>query len=1018
MIKRFTPLHLMVPKKEIFTIILLIISALSSFSQVRTITGMVRASDSKETLPGTTVRIKDSQTGTVTDIDGKYSIQIRQDKTILVFSFIGYTTQEIEVSTQKVVDVVMEPSKISLQEVVVVGYGTLRKSDLTGSVGSIKSDDITKITSLDPVQSLQGKIPGVQVTSISGTPGESPMVLIRGVGTFNNASPIYVVDGLILDDISFLNSADIKSIEVLKDASATAIYGSRGANGVIMVTTKSGSSTPGQTTFSVTGEYGLQNVVKEIKLLNGHDFALIANRISPGTYNNIDAVANTDWQKEIFHIAPVYNAQVSASGASKTVQYYIGLGYFNQDGIIDKSSYQRFTIKFDNTFNLTSFLKFGNNLTLTPFTQQIAPDVTYQAYRAIPTIEPRYANGQYAAIDGVGNPLAALDYSNDFRKGVRGVGDIYAEINFLKSFYLKSSFGVDAGYYKAESFTPAYTVYEPNGSPSQQNNPLSVLTKNWSDNLTWLWENTLSYIHDFKKHAVNVVVGYTMQNTSSEGVSLTGKNIIRDSPSYWYINPNYVYDPANGVNTINNISNSVDVNAYYSMVSILGRINYTFDKRYIFTLTFRRDGSSKFSAANRWSNFPSIAGGWNVTSEKFMKNVGFLSNLKLRASWGEIGNDKIPYYDRYSQVDNSLITIFGSNPTSTPAASYGLLGNPNLKWEITSQTDIGLETGFFNNRLTGEFDFYNKVTNDILVPLSIPGYFGNGAGQLERFNAASVLNRGFEFNVGWKDKIGKVKYGVSFLGTTIHNEVLKIGGSSGVDSVLLGGYLANGIPVTESKVGLPIGAFFGYETDGIFQTKQELNSYPHASQAGVGDLRFVDVNHDGVINGNDRTYIGSPIPKFIFGLNLDLEYMGFDISIGIQGQTGNKIFNAKDAVRPDPYNFETSVLNSWYGPGSSTTEPRAAYGGYNYTPSDRFVQDGSFIRIRNLILGYTLPQKLSNKIYMQKLRVYLKVDNLYTFTKYTGYSPEIGSSDVLSNGIDFGGYPVTALYAFGINISM
>ncbi len=1018
MIKSFTPFFDAIQKQVMITSFLLVVIATSAFSQVRTVTGTVRTSDTRETLPGTTVRVKDGSTGTVTDIDGKYSIQVKTGKAVLIFSFVGYSPQEVEINTEKTIDVVLEPSKISLQEVVVVGYGTMRKSDLTGSVGTVKSDDIMKITAIDPVQSLQGKVSGVQVMSTSGTPGEVPVVRIRGVGTFNNSSPIYVVDGVILDDISFLNSADIKSMEVLKDASATAIYGSRGANGVIMVTTKTGTAIEGKTTFSVTGEYGMQSVVKDIKLLSGRDFAVVANQINPGSYNNVDAVPNTDWQKQIFHIAPVYNFQVSASGASKNVQYYLGLGYYNQDGIIDKSNYQRFTVKFNNTFNLTSFLKFGTNITLTPFSQQIAPDVTYQAYRAIPTIEPYYANGNYAAIDGVGNPLANLEYSNNYRKGVRGIGNMFAEITFLKSFVLKSSFGVDGGYYKGESFTPKFTVYEPNGSPSQQQNLMSGLSKDWSDNITWLWENTLTYFHDFNKHSLNVVVGYTMQNTTSEGVNLYGRNIIRDSPNFWYINPAYVYDPSNNVNTINSIGNGVDPDAYYSMVSLLGRVNYTYDKRYIATLTFRRDGSSKFSEQNRWSNFPSVAAGWNISQEKFMKKVSFISNLKIRGSWGQIGNDKIQYYDRYSRVDNSMVAVFGSNATAYPAASYGVSGNPNLKWEVSSQFDAGLETGFFNNRLTGEFDFYNKTTNDILVELSTPGYFGNGPGQKVRFNAASVLNRGFEFNVGWKDKAGQLKYGVSFIGTTIHNEVLKIGGNSGVDSVLMGGYLGNGVAVTQSKVGLPIGAFYGYKTDGVFQSQAELNAYPHDPQAGVGDLRFVDVNHDGVINGLDRTYIGSPIPKFIFGFNFDLEFKGFDFSVNIQGQTGNKIFNGKDAVRPDPYNFEASVLSAWYGPGTSNKEPRASYGGYNYTPSDRFIQDGSFIRIRNVILGYTLPQRLSSKIYMQKLRFYLKVDNLYTLTKFTGYSPEIGSNDVLSNGIDYGGYPVTALYAFGINITM
>jgi hypothetical protein len=319
--------------------------------------------------------------------------------------------------------------------------------------------------------------------------------------------------------------------------------------------------------------------------------------------------------------------------------------------------------------------------------------------------------------------------------------------------------------------------------------------------------------------------------------------------------------------------------------------------------------------------------------------------------------------------------------------------------------------------LTAEFDYYHKVTDDILVELAIPGYYGNGQGQKVWYNAAEILNSGFEFNVGWRDQVGKVKYGIRALGSTIHNEVLTIGGSSGIDSVLIGGYLANGIPVTRSEIGLPVGAFYGYQTDGIFQSQDELNAYPHATDAGVGDLRFVDVNGDGVINGLDRTYIGSPIPKFIFGFNINLEYRGLDFSLNIQGQTGNKIFNAKEVVRPDPYNFEQHVMDRWTGPGTNYTEPRPSFGGYNYTPSDKFIYDGSFVRIRNVILGYTIPDNWSQKIYMQTLRIYFKVDNLYTYTKFTGYTPEIGSSQVLSNGIDSGIYPVTSVYSFGLNLT-
>ena len=400
-----------------------------------------------------------------------------------------------------------------------------------------------------------------------------------------------------------------------------------------------------------------------------------------------------------------------------------------------------------------------------------------------------------------------------------------------------------------------------------------------------------------------------------------------------------------------------------------------------------------------------------------MKDLTWLNKLKVRASWGKLGNDKIDYWDRFARIESNIVTIFGTSNNPNTGASYGINGNPDLKWEVTTQTDLGLEFSVLNSRLTAEFDYYNKKTEDILVLLSTPGYLGNGVGAKVRFNAASVVNRGFEFNLGWRDQIGKVKYNVGFLGTTIHNEVLSIGGNSGVDSVLIGGSLGNGYTVTQSKVGLPIGAFYGYKTDGVFQTQEELNNTPHDSQAGVGDLKFVDVNGDGKIDGKDRTYIGSPIPTFIFGFNAGVEVLGFDLSVNIQGQTGNKIFNAKEVVRPDPYNFESHVLNRWTGAGTSNTEPRPSFGGYNYTPSDHYIQDGSFLRIRNITLGYSLPASVSGKILMQKIRIYAKADNLYTLAKFTGYTPEIGSDDVLSAGIDYGVYPITAVYSIGINLN-
>jgi TonB-linked SusC/RagA family outer membrane protein len=1002
--------------RNMLAALLILLTGMQAFSQ-RTISGTVTASDTGETLPGVNVIVKGTAKGTSTDINGSFQLEVMPDEQVLVFSFLGYNDQEVNIGNQENINVVLEISSTQLEEFVVIGYGTLRKSDLTGAVSSLKAEDIRKITAIHPEKALQGKVTGVQVTSTSGAPGAGAAVRIRGVGTFNNSAPIFVVDGMILDDISFLNSGDIESMEVLKDASATAIYGSRGANGVILIQTKKGSVDQEKPSFSFSSEYGIQQLANKIELLSGREFAIISNEIRPGSYNNVDLVPNTDWQDLIFRTAPVQNHQLSITGATNISQYYFGIGLFQQDGIIPKSNYQRLTLKLNNTYNLSEYFRLGNNITVAPYEQRNAPNVTYSVYRAQPVLEPYYSDGSFGVVYNVGNPLADLEHSNNYNSGVRGVGNLYAEANPIDGITLKSSFGIDASFNKSKSFTPAYTVYNPDGTASQQFNEFSDLFKGNGEHSSWLWENTVSYDKRISKHNINAVAGYTMQKTRSESFGLSGQNIIRDDPDFWYIAPQYIIDEASNINMLQSIYNNVDLNQNYSMISYLFRANYSFDNRFIGTVTFRRDGSSKFSQENRYSNFPSFALGWNISNEQFMQSVGLISNLKIRASWGKIGNEKIPYRDRYATVEDGLLVILSNPDAAYPAASYFSSGNPDLVWETTAQTDVGLEVGMLNNRLSGEFDYYHRITDDILILLSNPGHVGNGQGVRIRYNAASVLNRGVEMNIRWREKIGDFSYSVGVLGTTIHNEVLSIGGASGVDSVLIGGYLPNGQPVSLSRVGLPIGAFYGYQTDGIFQNQAELDAYPHMSLAGVGDLRFVDVNNDGRINGLDRTYLGSAIPEFIYGFNFELQYKTIDFSVDIHGQTGNKIFNGKNAVRPDPYNFERAVWDRWTGPGTSTTEPRASFGGYNYTPSDRFIQDGSFIRLRNIQFGYTLPQSLTTRVAMQQVRIYIKGTNVYTLTEFTGYTPEIGGEDVISNGIDTGVYPISAVYSVGINVT-
>jgi len=980
-----------------------------------TVTGTVTDSEINESMPGVNVLVKNTFTGVSTDLDGRFILQLEAGSHVLVFSFTGYVTQEITVSDAVDLQIVLEPSNLMMDELVVIGYGAVRKRDMTGAVSSIRANDIGKTTSLSAEQALQGRVSGVHITTTSGAPGAGSAVRIRGVGTFNNSAPIYVVDGVILDDISFLNPADIASMEVLKDASATAIYGSRGANGVILVTTRTGSATMDRPTVFVSFERGYQQLERSIDLLNGRQFAIISNEIRPGSYNNVDAVPNTDWQNLLFSVAPMQQYQVAVTGSGDRSDYYVSLGYFQQDGIIDRSAFERITLQLNNIYRVSPFLRMGNNLTFAPYSQQVAPNVVFAAYRAQPVLAPYYDDGSFAAVLNVGNPLASLENANNYNSGIRIVGSIYAELILADAFLLRSSFGTDAALNRGSSFTPAYTVFNPDGSASQQQNEFSDIFKSEGINYTWLAEQTVTWARRFDRHSINTVAGFTLQQTRSERMSMAGQNVMRDGRDFWYVRPSYIIDEANNINMLSSLFNGVDAGQYYNMVSFLGRAVYSYRDRYLATVTLRRDGSSKFAKENRWGYFPSFAVGWNMQDESFLQGFQSLNDLKLRVSWGIIGNEKISYFDRFSRVNSGLMVVFGNPDTPYTASTYGKSGNPDLKWESTRQTDVGIEFGFFGRRLTGEFDFYNRITDDILVELATPGHLGNGQGQRVRYNAASILNRGFELSMTWADRAGELGYSVGLISTTIHNEVLAIGGNSGIDSLLVGGWLPNGQAVTLTRVGKPIGAFYGYKTSGIFQNQQELDSYPRLSQAGVGDLRFLDVNGDGVLNADDRTYLGSPIPKFIYGFNIDLDFRRWDLSIGFQGQFGNKIFNGKNVVRPDPYNFEAHVWNRWTAEGSGNSEPRPSFGGYNFLPSDRFIHDGSYLRLRTLVLGYNLPDAVMVRTGITRARLYLKATNLFTITGYPGYTPEIGSFDVLSNGIDYGVYPIPRIVTIGIN---
>jgi TonB-linked SusC/RagA family outer membrane protein len=981
----------------------LLLLGVALFAQT-TVRGKVSGSDDGIGLPGVNVQVKGTTHGTATSTDGTYAIELKPGENVLIFTFIGYKSLEIEVNGRTTIDVALEPEAMALEEVVVIGYGVVRKSDLTGSVSSVRGQDLTTVPAINPIQSLQGKVPGLQVANTSGAPGAGSYVRIRGIGTFNDASPIYVVDGVILQNIDYLNAADIQSMEILKDASATAIYGARGANGVILITTKRGvGSSSGYPAISAQLEFSIQDLPKKIELLNGKQYAIVRNKINPGTYNNVDAVPNTDWQDEIFRTAPMHNYQVSLSGGTDKFQYYTSLGYFRQDGIIPKSNYERVTLKFNNTLHVSDQVRLGSNLTFTPFNQQNThPGAVFNAYRAWPTLKPFQPDGSYTPVPGVGNVLADIDYTNSFNKGLRSVNNLYGEVDFLKHFTFKSSFGVDLEYNKAKSYTPVFYV-----NPQQQN-ATDDLGKGYNDRVDWLWENTITYAMDKAAHRINAVAGYTLQESSSESVFLHAENLIRPGEDFWYVNifPNLISN--------NSATNGVNPAFNFSMISYLFRANYTYDNRYLVTATFRRDGSSKFTTNNQYANFPSFALGWNVINENFLRGNRQISNLKLRASWGIIGNEKINYERQYSLVQNGINVLFGQD-VIYPGSTYGVSGNPNLKWESTKQLDIGAEVGILDDRLTVELDFYHRTTEDILIDLAVPGYYGNGDGAVITFNAGEVINKGLEFNVGWSSQVGALKYSLRAIGTTIKNETVKVSGTGGTDDQLIG--LFGGRQVTRTRPGDPIGSFYGYQVIGVFQNTSDLNSYPHLSSTEVGDLKFADTNGDGLLTPADRINLGSPIPKFLYGFNVNLEYKRFDIVIDLQGQSGNKIFNGKEIVRPDPYNFEKRYFNFWDGEGTSNMEPRPSNGGVNYEPSSRYIYDGSFFRVRNVSIGYTLPPGISAKAGMKTARAYIRATNLFTASKFTGYTPEIVSGNPVTNGIDGGTYPIPRIFSAGLNLT-
>lgn len=988
------------------------------------ITGKVTG-DNNLPLSGVSVTLKGTSRGTTTDNEGNYTLTVPEDGTLLV-SYIGYEPQEVAVKSQSVVNITLAPANKQMEQVVVVGYGTQRKKDVTGSISTIRGEEISRQPVLSADQALQSKAAGVEVSANGGRPGASPVVRIRGIGTVGNSNPLYVVDGMFVDDIKFLNPGDIASIEVLKDASSLAIYGVRGANGVIIITTKSGRGAKSAVTFDTY--YGFTELAKKIDMVNAREYATLTNeaiansnkifgRNDPPRFADPNAFgAGTDWMDEIFQKGPIRNHQLSISGSSDKGTYNLSVGYFDQEGILKGSAYNRWSIKFNNTYKVYDFLRIGTNIAISRYvSDNMKNDIVQNAYVGDPTIPVRNADGSYGfSPNKAANPVAQIDNTMNESKGGRLVGNAFAEVRFLKNFTFKSSYGVDMGYNQ-------FYNYE-NGVPTgvDQIQQRTKLTKGKDNFTTWLWENTLNYNRRFNDHRLDVLAGVTAQESKSEALEGSRMDVPGYSSDVMYLR---LGNPTS--------ANNNDGASVYTYLSYLFRTNYTFKDRYLLTFSMRADGSSRFPTNNRYGYFPAVGVGWVISDEAFMQNQKAVNNLKLRASYGVLGNTNIPDYLYYARISSGQNASFGSSGNMQQG---GTVTNPvasDLLWERVKQLDIGLEATTLDNRLYLEVDYYNRKTEDMVLKVDI----GNGL-QIQK-NAASAFNRGWEFTARWNDKIGKhVDYSFSGNLTTVKNEVTDLG--NGGIPIRGGGLILGGRTATLTDIGMPIGAFYGYKVEGVFQTDQEAKDHGQEG-ARAGDLRFADMNGNKKIEDSDRVMLGTAIPKVFWGLSSSWAYKGFEITFDLQGSHGNKIFNGKKSFRLGGENYEKSVWGRWTGPGSTNTEPWVTNGGQNYEKvSDYYLENASFVRIRNIQLAYNFPQSVLKTLHLQNLRVYVSGQNLFTFTDYSGFSPEVGGEPspglgdpaftrpipgvvydpALNRGVDLSVIPVYRTFIVGINIGL
>ncbi|RFM36200.1 TonB-dependent receptor [Chitinophaga silvisoli] len=950
-----------------------------------------------EPMQAVSVAIKGTSRGTTTQQDGSFTITADENAT-LVFSFIGYANQEVPVGGQATLNITLKKNASQLDQVVVVGYGTQRKSQVVGSVSAVKGAEVTKQPVLTAAQGLQAKTPGVQVTA-SGTPGAQPQLRIRGVSSVSgDANPIYVVDGVITTDITNINNSDIESISVLKDASSQAIYGSRAGNGVVLVTTKKGKL--GGMKISLDAYSGFRTPTSKVKMASGKAYAQYSNeaniRGGASAIYDLDTInTSTDWFDQITRNGIVQNYNINISGGSEKTTYFFSAGYFNDNGIQKGTGYKRGVIRINNEYRPAAWLKFGHNLNLSIAHTDFKNNEFANAYRMAPSTPVKYADGSWGFEKNlsVANPVADLAYTNDYLNTLRMQGNAYLDISPIRGLNLHSSFNFDNRNNNATNYTPAYQVW------SGQKNDTSILKIGRAKNFYYIIDNNLTYNKVFNnEHEITATVGYSAERTKGDTLNGSVKGV-PNRKNLWYL----------GQGDLTNVTIYND-GILVQRASAYGRLTYTYKRKYNLSGSIRRDGSSNFPTGQKWGTFYSAGASWIVTQEGFMKDQTIFDDLKLRVGYGRVGNDNVSGLATLNSVtvDNYYYNFGGNAYSPQQAITINQIRDARATWEPTTGVDAGLEFAVLKKQLSGSVSYYNKLTN-AYINVTVPATLGD-ADQTVYSRAADVRNKGVEVTLNWNKEVNKdFSYFIGGNITFNKNNVEKVKGNL----QLKGGSLNNGNIVTYTVVGKEIGSFWVYETDGIYQTQSEIDNSAHITGATVGDFKYKDNNKDGTIDDNDRVFKGSYQPKVFYGINAGFNYKAFDFSVDMYGNAGNKVFNGKKAVRLGNDNVEASVAaNRWTATNTNTNVPRASNA--IPTPSDYFVESGSFFRINNITLGYSVP--VNSWAGISKLRVFATAQNPIIFKKYSGYTPELPGTAIAS-GIELDIYPVSSTYMAGFNLT-